>query len=394
VPLSIILLVCTHVQTCAHGLKDAWCHSERGEPRKGHYDSSFHASGTGSVRTYQKVSLGMLPGKVPPEILRKIVYAKLGVNDPDVVIGPKLGEDAAVISVGDKVIVAATDPITGSISDVGWLSVIINANDIATFGIPPRWFLASILLPPNTTPEQLEHIVKQIDDACQMLGIAVAGGHSEVTDGIDRPIITGFMMGITDAGKYVTSSGARPGDSIIVTKTIAIEGTSILATEGEEFLANKVPATMIEHAKQLKAQISVVAEGIAAFETGFVTAMHDPTEGGLSNGLHELCDASNVGFEIYSDAIPLDDSTFEICNALGVSPMELISSGCMIVCCNKENVNEVVNTIQSRGIMATVIGKIVEDSKRRILITDSDGIPLERPKTDVLWDTLKKISPS
>jgi thiamin-phosphate kinase len=337
---------------------------------------------------------GMLPGKVPPEILQKIVFAKLGATDPDVLIGPKLGEDAAVIRIGEKVIIAATDPITGSVSDVGRLSVIVNANDIAAFGIRPRWFLATILLPNDSTPDQLQEIMKQIDNTCQNLGIAVTGGHSEITDGIDRPIITGFMMGVADEGKYVTSSGAQPGDSIIVTKTIALEGTAILAKEGEEVLAKKIPATTIIHAKNLMSQLSVVAEGVAAFETGYVTAMHDPTEGGLSNGLHELSDASDVGFEIYNDAIPLDDATFEICSVLDVSPMELISSGAMIICCSNENVNEVVNTIQSRGVTATVIGQIVENPERRIIVTDSDGILLKRPVTDALWEALKKLSPS
>lgn len=358
----------------------------------GHYDSSFHASGTRSVRTCLEVVVVMLPGKVPPEILQKIVFAKLGAADPDVVLGPRIGEDAAVIRVGDKVIVAATDPITGSISDVGWLAVHVNANDIATFGIRPRWFLTSIILPEGSTPDQLRNIMNQIDEACQNLGIAVAGGHSEVTKGIDRPLIAGFMMGIADDGEYVTSSGAKPGDSIIVTKTIALEGTSILATEGEEYLANKIPATTIEHAKRLRSQISVVAEGVAAFETGFVTAMHDPTEGGLSCGLHELCDASNVGFEIYTDAIPLDDSTYEICSVLEISPMDLISSGCMIISCSEEHVNEIVNTVQSRGIMASVIGKIVKNPERRIIVTATDGIPLPRPKTDALWNALQKIT--
>ena len=336
----------------------------------------------------------MLPGKVPPEILQKIVFAKLGFNDPDLLLGPSLGEDAAVIRVGDKVIIAATDPITGSMFDVGWLSVIVNANDIATFGVRPRWFLASIMLPVDSTTDQLQHIMKQIDEACQNLGIAVAGGHSEITEGIDRPIIAGFMIGVADDGKYVSSSGAKPGDAIIVTKTIALEGTAILATEGEEFLAQKMGATTLIHAKNLRSQISVVTEGIAAFETGLVTAMHDPTEGGLSNGLHELCDASNVGFEIYGDAVPVDESTHIICSELDISPMDLISSGCMIICCNREHVNEIVNTVRSRGVMPTVIGEIVEDPNRRILITDSDGMPLERPETDALWDALKKVNPS
>jgi hydrogenase maturation factor len=341
-----------------------------------------------------EVTVGMLPGKIPPEILEKIVFASLGKKDPDVLLGPRLGEDASVINVGNKVIIAATDPITGSIADVGRLAVLVNANDIAAFGVQPRWFLASIMLPPGTSPNELKHIMTQIDEVAQNLGIAVAGGHSEITEGINRPIIAGFMIGVTDKGNYVTSSGAQPGDSIIVTKTIAIEGTSILATEGEEFFSKKIPVTTIENAKRLKAQISVVPEGVAAFETGFVTAMHDPTEGGLSGGLHELCDASGVGFEIYSDAVPLDDSTHMICSLLDISPMDLISSGCMIICCNREHVNEIINTIQTRGTMSTVIGEIVEDPEHRILITDSDGIPLQKPETDALWSALRKITPS
>ena len=341
-----------------------------------------------------EVMVGMLPGKVPPEILQKIVFANLGKKDPDILLGPSLGEDASVIQIGDKVIITATDPITGSVADVGWLAVHVNANDIAAFGIHPRWFLTSIMLPEKTTPEELGYIMKQIDDAAQILGIAIAGGHSEITEGINRPIVAGFMIGIADQGEYVTSSGARPGDSIIVTKSMALEGTAILAKEGAAHLTPKVGLDIVERAKTLRAKISVVAEGIAAFETGYVTAMHDPTEGGLAGGLHELCDASKVGFEIYIDAIPIDDSTKAICDALNINAMELISSGSMIICCNKENATEVVNTIQSRGVSASIIGKIVQDFDRRIIVTDSDGFTLQRPAKDALWDALKKISPS
>lgn len=341
-----------------------------------------------------EVMVGMLPGKVPPEILEKIVFKNLGTKDPDILLGPGLGEDASVIRIGDKVIIAATDPITGSVSDVGWLAVHVNANDIATFGVQPRWFLASIMLPDQTSSEELGNIMKQINEAAQVLGISVAGGHSEISEGINRPIVAGFMIGIADQGEYVTSSGAKPGDSIIVTKSMALEGTAILAVEGEEYLSLKVGDEIVKKAKSLRTQISVVAEGVAAFETGFVTAMHDPTEGGLAGGLHEICDASEVGFEIYLGAIPIDDSTKAICDVLEIDPMELISSGCMIICCNEENTTEVVNTVQSRGVSASVIGKIGPNPDRRIVVTDSDGFALPRPTTDALWSALKKISPS
>lgn len=336
----------------------------------------------------------MRPGKVPPDVLQKIVFAKLGKEDPDVLLGPSLGEDASLIRVGDRVIAASTDPITGSVEDVGWLSVHVNANDIATFGISPRWFLASIMLPDGSSPDELRKIMEQIVDAAETLGIAVVGGHSEITEGIDRPIITGFMMGLTSPGEYVTSGGAKVGDAIILTKTIAIEGTAILATEGAEFLSSNLSSDIINRGKSLREQISVVKEGVIAFETGHVTAMHDPTEGGLAGGIHELCDASGVGFEIYNDAIPIDSSTKAICEVLGINPLDLISSGCMIITCCSEFSDDVVEALKAVCVDASVIGSIVKNPKQRLLITKTDGDILMRPETDALWDALKKINPA
>ena len=194
----------------------------------------------------------MEPGKVPPEVLERIVYANLGKKDPAVLLGPGLGEDAALIQVGDKVIVASTDPITGSIEDVGWLAVHANANDIATFGVPPRWFLASVMLPSGYKPEDLGVIMQQIDDAAKQLDIAVVGGHSEITERINQPIVTGFMIGMTEIGNYVTSHDAQPSNDLIMTKTAAPEGTSILATEGYSFLSKHLDDAVLRDAKRMR----------------------------------------------------------------------------------------------------------------------------------------------
>ncbi|MHA2355275.1 MAG: AIR synthase related protein, partial [Candidatus Thorarchaeota archaeon] len=240
----------------------------------------------------------MLPGKVPPDVLDRIVFAHLGKKDKDLLLGPSIGEDASLIRVGEVVIVAATDPITGSVEDIGWLAVHINANDVATFGVRPRWFLASIMLPTGFQEDDLERIMSQIHEAALSLDITVAGGHTEITDGIDRPIVAGFMMGVTTEGSYVTSAGAKPGNAIMMSKTAAIEGTAILATEGSSLLAPLISKQTVENAISLRSQISVVEDGVIAFETGHITAMHDPTEGGLLGGIHEICDASQVGFEL------------------------------------------------------------------------------------------------
>ncbi|UCH03462.1 MAG: AIR synthase family protein [Candidatus Thorarchaeota archaeon] len=334
----------------------------------------------------------MLPGKIPPDVLKTLVFSHLGSYDPDIILGPAVGEDASLIQIGENVVVAATDPITGSIEDIGWLAVHINANDIATFGVAPRWFLVSILLPPASSPDDLARIMEQINRASESLGISVAGGHTEITEGIDRPILTGFMMGITSPGGYVTSAGARTGDHIIMTKTAAIEGTAILATEGEEILSARLGKNVVSDACEMRGQISVVKEGVTAFGTGYLTAMHDPTEGGLSGGLHELCDASDVGFRIDLDRIPVHDVTRQVCDMLSIDFMELISSGCMLMTCDPDHSEDVVSALHSVGVLATVIGTIESESKDRTFMSKGEVKPLPRPSTDALWHALNRLS--
>jgi len=336
----------------------------------------------------------MLPGKVPPDILKKIVFSHLGVLDPSVLLGPRLGEDASLIQIGDKVIVVSTDPITGSVEDIGWLVVHVNANDIATFGVAPRWLLVSIMLPSGYKPLELAKIMKQIDEASRELGIAVVGGHSEITERIEQPIIVGFMLGVTEKDHYVTASGARPGDAILLTKTAAIEGTAILATEGYATLSKSIGIDVIKKGRKLRGQISVVKDGVAAFATGHIHAMHDPTEGGLAGGIHEICDASEVGFEIRSDDIPISNPTRVICETLGINPLELISSGSMLMSCSPENSNAVIHALVSEGIAATRIGTIVSDPSHRKILISGSLVDMPRPKSDALWTALKRINPS
>jgi len=342
------------------------------------------------VRTLMEV-YDLLPGKVPGEILEKYVFTRLGKKHPDLLLGPSVGQDASVIRFGDKVIIVSTDPITGSIEDIGWLAVHVNANDIATFGVAPKWFLNSIMLPPGYTPEDLGRIMSQIDEAAKSLDIAVVGGHTEITEEIEKPIIAGFMLGETTEGEYVTSSGARPGDSIIMTKTIAIEGTSILASEGFDVLSQTLGEDIVNEAKRLRNSISVVREGIAAFQTGSLTAMHDPTEGGLVGGLHEICDASGVGFRINSDQIPIHSSTQAICDMLKINALELISSGCMIMTCCSSQVETVTKAINAEGIGAAAIGTITEQKDGRIALVKGSELRITSPKTDALWAALKNL---
>ncbi|RDE13591.1 MAG: hydrogenase [Candidatus Thorarchaeota archaeon] len=338
-----------------------------------------------------KESLELLHGKLPPDVLERLVFNHLGKIDPDVVLGPGTGRDAALLRVGNMVLVASTDPITGSIEDVGWLSVHVNANDVAAFGVAPRWFFLSIMLPSGNKASSIGRIMEQVDEAAKSLNVSVAGGHTEVTPSIDRPIVAGFMLGLARQGQYVVPSGARPGDSIVLTKTIGIEGTAIIAAEGAPMLVERVGRKVISEGRSLRSQISVVREGLAAFQSGHVTGMHDPTEGGVAGGVHELCDSSEVGCEIDSDTLPIHPSTEALCQELGINVLELISSGCMLITCDPEHANDVVSAVQSTGVAARVIGTLVSDPAHRVLTSRKGLRRLPRPKTDALWGALRKI---
>ncbi|MEM2141958.1 MAG: AIR synthase family protein [Candidatus Thorarchaeota archaeon] len=333
----------------------------------------------------------MLPGKIPPGLLESVVLTRLGATDEDVILGPGTGRDAALVRVGNRLLVMSCDPITGSINDAGWLAVHVNANDIATFGISPSWFLASIMLPTGSSSDDLERIMGQINNACRDLGIAVVGGHTEVSHCVSRPIVSGFMVGVVHDGRYVTSSGARPGDRIVVTKSVGIEGTAILATDGREYLSKFMTPEQLDEAASLRNRISVVHDGVTAFRTGHVTAMHDPTEGGLAGALHEICDASRVGFRVDTSRIPVHPLTRRICDILRLDVLGLISSGCMLIAVKPDHVTDVVSALWEIGIPAAEIGEITGHIAERTVLTNEGEVHLPRPETDALWEGLRRV---
>ncbi|MFX0169047.1 MAG: AIR synthase family protein [Candidatus Hodarchaeota archaeon] len=330
-------------------------------------------------------------GKIPQKVLEEKVFPFLGAQDPDVIHGPGIGRDAAVIRVGRQVIAATTDPITGAFQNIGAYVLHICANDIATFGISPRWFLATILLPENGDLKLLEEIMTSMHQAAESLNIAIIGGHTEVTTGLSRPIIVGFMLGTANEGEFVTSCNAHPGNILILTKGVAIEGTAILATDRAEELGRVIDWQVIQDGQQLLHQLSVVPEALKAISTGGVTAMHDPTEGGIANGLHELADASGLGFIVNRKALIIPHATQKICKQLDINPLNLIASGAMLIATKANKAKEVLEVLEKAGIVASVIGRLVEDPHTRIIVElDGSEKPLSRPAEDALWDALSK----
>ncbi|MGB9740376.1 MAG: AIR synthase family protein [Candidatus Bathyarchaeia archaeon] len=332
-------------------------------------------------------------GKVPMELLKEVIFKNLGFKRGEVALGPSIGFDGAVINISDKSLIVSMDPITGALERIGWLALNINANDIATFGVAPAFFLSCVLLPEKADRKILETICVQMDAAAKSLEIAIVGGHCEVTPELTHPIVVGCMMGITERGKYVTAGGAQAGDKLILTKSAGIEGTAILASDMEKELRKTVDEKLLADAKFFFDKISVVKEALIAFKTGAVHAMHDPTEGGVAGGIHEMADASNLGFKIYEESIPVARETMKICRFFGIDPLCLIASGSMLIAVKRGSENIVLRDLASNGITANVIGEFLPSpDKRLIKCKDGREKDLIRPECDHLWLALEKKS--
>ena len=330
-------------------------------------------------------------GKVPAETLRKTIFRYLGVERKDVILGPSLGEDGSIVKIGEKALISAMDPITGATERIGWLAVHINANDVATFGVRPAFFSSCILLPENSTEETVERISRQIDEAAKTLDIAVIGGHSEVTPDLERPIIVGCAMGVAEDGRYVTSGGSKPGDKLILTKGAGIEGTAILASEAYDQLRRRMDESLLRSAVKFYDKISVVEDAVLAFNVGGVNAMHDPTEGGIAGGIHEMADAANLGVKVFEEEIPTAQETLEICNLFQIDPLQLISSGALLISADPNSADEILEELGNHGIQAAIIGEFLEDPKERLLISPDGTIrELIRPLSDHLWIALER----
>jgi hydrogenase expression/formation protein HypE len=328
----------------------------------------------------------METGKLQPALLRQIVLSRLGINDPRVLLGPYIGEDASVIDFGQKALVVHSDPITGAVENLGWLAVNVCTNDIATRGVRPLWLLVVILLPRNTTSAQLKSLTTQIDEAAKKLRVAVVGGHSEITSSVRRPVVITTAIGEARKGKFLRTSGAKAGDHTIVTKGAAIEGTAILASELAEQLQGKISPKTLEKAKQLIRKTSILEDALTAVEAGEVHAMHDATEGGIAGGLQELAWASNVGLVAYERKILISKETEAICNALDIDPLKTIGSGALIISAGPRSARKIVSSLEKKGIKSSIIGKVT-NKKHGAYILRKDGtrLDLSKPVKEELW---------
>lgn len=287
-------------------------------------------------------------------------------------LGFSIGEDAAVIDMNDHFLVAKTDPITFATDEIGYYVVNVNANDVAAMGAVPKWFQVTILLPGSSaTSELTKNICLDIQRACLNLGVFLVGGHTEVTYGLNRPIVIGSMLGEVKKENYVKTSGGKPGDSIILTKAVPLEGTSIIAREKEkELLQYGFQREFIDKAKNMlhNPGISVIKEAILATENFKIHSMHDPTEGGIAMGLVEVAKASNCGFVVHKKNIPIISEGEKLCDFFELDPLQVIGSGSLLITLPKKDANPLLKLLNENGIMAHEIGNLTEDKEYKIEI--------------------------
>lgn len=312
-------------------------------------------------------------GKLPQADLIALLKHALPEPDPRVVLGPGLGRDAAVIDFGDRYLVTKTDPITFATDEIGWYVMHINANDVACLGARPRWFIVTLLLPEGMTDRAtVATLFEQLRVAGQELGVSVVGGHTEITHAIDRPIAVGAMFGEVAPEDLVRSDGGRPGDVLLLTKGIAVEGTAIVAREMGGRLTRHLDRETVARASAFLHDpgISVVRDALVATAAGDVHAMHDPTEGGVATGIHELAGAAHLGAVIEAAALPYFPETVAICEHLGLDPLGVIASGALLLAVAPQDAETVRGALEAEGIAATAIGTL--QAEPGVFLQDGD----------------------
>lgn len=308
-------------------------------------------------------------GKLQWEDLKNIINNNRGVKRNDVRIRSGIGEDCSVVNFGEYECVVSTDPITGASENIGKLAVHVNCNDIASCGVEPLGILVTILAPEKTELIEIENIMKEISNETKELNVEILGGHTEITDAVNRIIVSCTAIGKTQKETSISTTGAQIDDDIIVTKCLGLEGTSILVNEQYKEVKKILTDDEIKEAKNYINYISVIKEGKISGDFG-ANSMHDITEGGLLGALWEVAQGSNVGFKVYEKQIPITDITKKVCRLFKIDPLKFISSGSMIITC--KNGQKLVEKLNENNIPAIIVGKIIKDSKKIVDINNNE----------------------
>jgi hydrogenase expression/formation protein HypE len=353
-------------------------HSPQPEPT----ECDFIISYLSDLKHIVRMGLPLSTGKFPNDLLETFLN-DLNIKDPSILIKARVGEDIAAVDISNEdTLILKSDPITFLSDAAGYYSVLINANDIATSGAKPRWLLTTLLLPSGITPSKVYSILYELVETCGKWDISLCGGHTEITDAVTRPVISGMLAGVVERPKLIDKRNMRIGDMILLTKGVAVEGTAIIAHEFEDQLTESgLLQDEIDTCKQFVNQLSILSEAEIAGNHEGVTAMHDVTEGGLATALEELSVAGGHKIRAEMDMIPVFPETKKVCAAFNIEPIGLIGSGSLLICCNKDSSTGLIEKLNAAGIDVACIGEVLEQGRGVIAFTN--GEPAEWPLFEV-----------
>ncbi len=346
-------------------------------------DADFDVSGLSELSDIIRLGRPLPPGKFPNALLKEFLD-DFDFDDPSVIINPGIGEDIAAVDVNaEEVLILKSDPITFATDAIGHYAVLINANDIATSGAAPRWLLTTLLLPVGISAAQVFAVLNDLKTVCRRWGITLCGGHTEITDAVSRTVISGTLAGTVARRDLIDKRRMRPGDRILLTKGVSVEGTSIIARELGDQLQNKgMTAEEIDRSKAFLDEISILTEARIAASVPGTSAMHDVTEGGLATALEELSIAGGHGIRVETEAIPIYPETRRIGELLSVDPLGLIGSGSLLIACRPEGAEALAGAIRDAGITVTAIGEVTDEPPGIQAFREGASVPWPRFEVD------------
>ena len=340
-------------------------------------ESDYTISRLGELKKLIRLLLPLPSGKFPNDLLDRFL-SQLPCYDQSVLIKPGIGEDISAVDVeNEEILVLKSDPITFTTDSLGHYAVIINANDIATSGAKPRWLLTTFLFPCGFTASSIYNVMHEVSAVCQKYGITLCGGHTEITDAVTRPVVTGMIAGTVAKNDLIDKKNMKPGDKVLFTKKVAVEGTAIIAREFKDRLQNLgLTKEEIEDCKQFVSSISILKEAEISRRFGHVRAMHDVTEGGLATALDELSIAGGHRLRVDMDKIPVFPQTEKICRLINIDPLGLIGSGSLLICCTNNSYEDLMVQIRKANIHVTCIGEVMDKGR---------GVEALSKNTSVKW---------
>lgn len=328
-------------------------------------------------------------GKVPAALFKELLD-ELPLCDPFLVVPPGIGRDAAGLSINRQMVAVSTDPVTIAADRLGAYSVALNINDVACLGCRPKWFTANILLPENTTENQLRTVWYDILAELKKYHIQLIGGHTEISKAVNRPVVVGQMIGQAIDTGLLNPANANPGDKILLWQDVPIEASALLAKERYHEMCEYFPQTELDEMVEL-----LNAPGICVWPvverlvpTEGLVSMHDPTEGGIATGLHEMADAANCGLQVNADAIPLLPFIRKISDLLAFDPLGVLAAGSLLILARPEAVEQIQEKLYEEPLV--VIGELTE-SNDRVMMRKGESQLLPRYAQDEIFKALTAV---